>query len=166
MRKRNFSKFSHHTLDTRGTGKTYASAFAVRELGYKKVLFLVHRNQIAEQAMKSYQKVFGESIKTGMVTGKSHDYDADFIFATVQTLSKTENLEIFPRDYFECCIYDEAHHTSADSYKKVMDYFTPKFTLGMAATPDKRDDHVNYLSHAVQYFLWKRLLTVVTITHL
>lgn len=60
MRKRNFSKFSHHTLDTRGTGKTYASAFAVRELGYKKVLFLVHRNQIAEQAMKSYQKVFGE----------------------------------------------------------------------------------------------------------
>lgn len=99
MRKRNFSKFSHHTLDTRGTGKTYASAFAVRELGYKKVLFLVHRNQIAEQAMKSYQKVFGESIKTGMVTGKSHDYDADFIFATVQTLSKTENLEIFPRDF-------------------------------------------------------------------
>lgn len=129
-------------LSSTGTGKTYASAFAVRELGYKKVLFLVHRNQIAEQAMKSYQKVFGGSIKTGMVTGKSHDYDADFIFATVQTLSKTENLERFPRDYFECCIYDEAHHTSADSYKKVMDYFTPKFTLGMTATPDKRDDHI------------------------
>lgn len=45
--------------------------------------------------MKSYQKVFGGSIKTGMITGKSHDYDADFIFATVQTLSKTENLERF-----------------------------------------------------------------------
>lgn len=53
----------------------------------------------------------------GLVTGKSHDYDADFIFATVQTLSKKENLERFARDHFECCIYDEAHHTSADSYK-------------------------------------------------
>lgn len=62
MRKRNFSKFSHHTLDTRGTEKTYASAFAVRELGYKKVLFLVHRNQIAEQAMKSYQKAMEENL--------------------------------------------------------------------------------------------------------
>ena len=122
--------------------KTYASAFAVRELGYQKVLFLVHRNQIAEQALKSYQKVFGPSVKMGLVTGKSHDYDADFIFATVQTLSKKENLERFARDHFECCIYDEAHHTSADSYKKVMDYFTPQFTLGMTATPDKRDDHI------------------------
>ena len=64
------------------------SVFAVRELGYQKVLFLVHRNQIAEQALKSYQKVFGPSVKMGLVTGKSHDYDADFIFATVQTLSK------------------------------------------------------------------------------
>lgn len=129
-------------LSGTGTGKTYASAFAVRELGYKKVLFLVHRNQIAEQALKSYKKVFGPSVKMGLVTGKYHDYDADFIFATVQTLSKTENLERFVRNHFECCIYDEAHHTSADSYKKVMDYFTPQFTLGMTATPDKRDDHI------------------------
>jgi glycolate oxidase len=113
-------------LSSTGTGKTYASAFAVRELGYQKVLFLVHRNQIAEQALKSYQKVFGPSVTMGLVTGKSHDYGADFIFATVQTLSKTENLERFARDHFECCIYDEAHHTSADSYKKVMDYFTPQ----------------------------------------
>ena len=80
-------------LSSTGTGKTYASAFAVRELGYQKVLFLVHRNQIAEQALKSYQKVFGPSVKMGLVTGKSHDYGADFIFATVQTLSKKENLE-------------------------------------------------------------------------
>lgn len=30
-----------------------------------------------------------------------------------------ENLERFARDHFECCIYDEAHHTSADSYKRL-----------------------------------------------
>ena len=125
-----------------GTGKTYASAFAMREMGFKRVLFLVHRNQIAKQAKASFERVFGSRIKTGLVSGIRHDYEVDFVFATVQTLSKQENLKRFPRYYFDACIYDEAHHTSAGSYKRVMDYFTPKFTLGMTATPDKRDDNI------------------------
>ena len=129
-------------ISATGTGKTYASAFAMRELGFKKVLFLVHRNQIAKQAKASFERVFGSRIKTGLVSGIKHDYEADFVFATVQTLSKQENLERFPRDYFDACIYDEAHHTSAGSYKRVMDYFIPEFTLGMTATPDKRDDNI------------------------
>lgn len=129
-------------ISATGTGKTYASAFAMRELGFKRVLFLVHRNQIAKQARASFERVFGSRIKTGLVSGIKHDYDGDFVFATVQTLSKPENLERFSRDYFDACIYDEAHHTSAGSYKRVMDYFTPEFTLGMTATPDKRDDNI------------------------
>lgn len=129
-------------ISATGTGKTYASAFAMRELGFKRVLFLVHRNQIAKQAKVSFERVFGSWIKTGLVSGIKHDYEADFVFATVQTLSKQENLERFPRDYFDACIYDEAHHTSAGSYKRVMEYFTPEFTLGMTATPDKRDDNI------------------------
>lgn len=129
-------------ISATGTGKTYASAFAMRELGFRRVLFLVHRNQIAKQAKASFERVFGSGIKTGLVSGDKHDYDADFVFATVQTLSKQENLERFSRDYFDACIYDEAHHTSAGSYKKVMDYFTPEFILGMTATPDKRDDNI------------------------
>jgi len=130
-------------ISATGTGKTYASAFAMRELGFKKVLFLVHRNQIAKQAKESYERVFGSSIHMGLVSGTKQDYEAEFIFATVQTLSKPENLKKLPRDYFDACIYDEAHHTSAGSYKRVMDYFTPKFTLGMTATPDKRDDNID-----------------------
>lgn len=130
-------------ISATGTGKTFASAFAMRELGFKRVLFLVHRNQIAKQAKKSFEKVFGSQAKTGLVSGYSHDFEADFVFATVQTLNKIENLEKFSRDYFNCCIYDEAHHTSAESYKKILDYFTPGFILGMTATPDKRDDHID-----------------------
>ena len=38
---------------------------------------------------------------------------------------------------------DEAHHSAANSYKKVMDYFHPKLWLGMTATPDKRDDNLD-----------------------
>ena len=141
LRKRKMDKAL--LISATGTGKTYASAFAMRELGFKRVLFLVHRNQIARQAKVSFERVFGSRIRTGLISGNATDYHADFIFATVQTLSKQENLEHFPKDYFDACIYDEAHHTSAESYKRVMDYFTPQFTLGMTATPDKRDDHID-----------------------
>ena len=125
-----------------GTGKTYASAFAAREMGFARVLFLVHRNQIARQAWKSYRKVFDRKVSMGMVTGKYQDYDADFVFATVQTLSKEETLKKYSKEYWDLIIIDEAHHSSADSYKKIMEYFTPKLWLGMTATPDKRDDNL------------------------
>ena len=129
-------------ISATGTGKTYASAFATRELEFKKVLFLVHRNQIAKQALKSYRKIFDGKVSMGMVTGKYQDYNADFVFATVQTLSKAETLNRYKKDHWDLIIIDEAHHSSADSYKKIMDYFTPKLWMGMTATPDKRDDNL------------------------
>lgn len=103
---------------------------------------LAYRPQFVYNDNEKGQKVFGSKIRAGIVSGNQHDYEADFVFATVQTLSKMKNLQKFPKEYFEACIYDEAHHTSAESFKRVMDYFTPKFTLGMTATPDKRDDNV------------------------
>ncbi len=132
-------------LSSTGTGKTYASAFAMRELQYKKVLFIVHRNQIAKQALKSFRKVFGGSVSMGMLSGTLNrmEYDKDYIFATIQTLSKDENMRRFSPEHFDAIVYDEAHHTSADSYKKVMNYFKPQFSLGMTATPDKRDDNID-----------------------
>ena len=129
-------------ISATGTGKTYASAFAARELRFKRVLFLVHRNQIAKQALKSYRKVFGDKVSLGRVTGKYQEYDADFVFATVQTLSKEETLHRYKKDHWDLIIIDEAHHSSADSYRKVLDYFTPNLWLGMTATPDKRDDNL------------------------
>ena len=93
--------------------------------------------------MKSYRKVFDGKVSMGMVTGKYQDYDADFVFATVQTLSKEETLKRYDKDHWDLIIIDEAHHSSADSYKKIMDYFTPNLWLGMTATPDKRDDNLD-----------------------
>lgn len=114
----------------------------MRELGFQRVLFLVHRNQIAKQATKSYRKVFSGKVSMGLVTEKYQEYDADFVFATVQTLSKEETLKKYDRAAFDAVIIDEAHHSAANSYKKVMDYFMPKLWLGMTATPDKRDDNL------------------------
>ena len=129
-------------ISATGTGKTYASAFAMRELGFKRVLFLVHRGQLARQTKKSYEKVFANTVSMGLVGVGYHDYDKDYIFATVQTLNKDEHLMEYKPDAFDCIVLDEAHHTSADTYQKVMNYFTPKLWLGMTATPDKRDDNI------------------------
>ena len=125
-----------------GTGKTYASAFAMRELGFKRVLFLVHRGQLARQTKKSYEKVFAKSVSMGLVGAGYHEYDADYVFATVQTLNRDEHLLQYDKDAFDCIVLDEAHHVTADTYQKIMKHFSPKLWLGMTATPDKRDDNV------------------------
>ncbi len=132
-------------ISATGTGKTYASAFAMRELGYKRVLFLVHRNQLARQTKKSYSNVFSRSVSMGIVCGRDsldECKDKDYVFATVQTLSRDENLKTFPPDYFDAIILDETHHSVANTYQKIMQYFKPDLWLGMTATPDKRDDHI------------------------
>ena len=90
-----------------GTGKTYASAFAMRELGYKRVLFLVHRGQLARQTKKSYQKVFGKNISMGLVGAGYSDYESDYVFATVQTLNRDEHLHKYNPDEFDCIILDD-----------------------------------------------------------
>lgn len=129
-------------ISATGTGKTYASAFAMRELGFKRVLFLVHRNQLAKQAKRSYEKVFHQQVSMGIVGAGMHEYDADYVFATRDTLWREEHLHQYKPTDFDCIILDEAHHSSADTYQRIMNYFTLKLWLGMTATPDKRDDNI------------------------
>lgn len=114
----------------------------MRELGFKRVLFLVHRGQLARQTKKSYEKVFAKSVSMGLVGAGYHEYDADYVFATVQTLNRDEHLLQYDKDAFDCIVLDEAHHVTADTYQKIMKHFLPKLWLGMTATPDKRDDNV------------------------
>ena len=127
-------------ISATGTGKTYASAFAMRELGFERVLFLVHRSTLAKQALTSFRKVFEDKKSMGIVGAGYSDYDADYIFAMVETLHKEDNLRKFAPEEFDCIVLDEAHHSPANTYQKVMEYFKPKLFLGMTATPDKRDD--------------------------
>ena len=129
-------------ISATGTGKTYASAFAMRELGFKQVLFPVHRGQLARQTKKSYEKIFDKSVSMGLVGAGHSDYARDYVFATIQTLNRDEHLQKYEPDAFDCIILDEAHQSSANTYQKVMNYFTPKLWLGMTATPDKRDDDI------------------------
>lgn len=127
-------------ISATGTGKTYASAFAMRELGFNRVLFLVHRSTLAKQALASFRNVFEDKKSMGIVGAGYSDYDADYIFAMVETLHKEDNLRKFAPEEFDCIVLDEAHHSPANTYQKILEYFKPKLFLGMTATPDKRDD--------------------------
>lgn len=126
-------------ISATGTGKTYLSAFDVMQYNPRKVLFVVHREQIAKAAMKSFKNIFGDTKTYGILSGNSHDVDADFLFCTIQTISKTEYMHGFVPDYFDYIIFDEVHRAGAASYKKIIDYFKPKFLLGMTATPERSD---------------------------
>ena len=86
-----------------GTGKTYASAFAVKDFNPKRFLFIVHREQIAKQSINAYKNVIKD--KTfGLLTGNKKDFNADYIFATIQTLSKDDIYTKFEKDEFDYII--------------------------------------------------------------
>lgn len=140
-------------ISATGTGKTYASAFAMRAENPQKVLFIVHREQIAKQAIRSYKKVFGKTKRFGLLSGTHKEYDADYLFSTMQMMAKPEVMSRFARDKFDTIIIDEVHRAGADSYQRIMEYFQPKFWLGMTASPDRMDgfDIYGLFHHNIAY---------------
>ncbi|MEG0813392.1 MAG: DEAD/DEAH box helicase [Clostridium sp.] len=140
-------------ISATGTGKTYAAAFALRSQNPNKALFLVHREQIAKQAIKSFQNVFGETKKMGLLSGNSKDFEADYLFSTMQMMGKPEIRKRFQPDEFQTIIVDEAHRIGAATYQEIMEYFTPKFWLGMTASPERTDnfDVYNAFYHNIAY---------------
>ena len=124
-------------ISATGTGKTYLSAFDVREFRPKRLLFLVHNENILKDALKSYKTVLGTQYTYGYYTGTAKDRDATALFSTIQTMQK--RLDDFPRDWFDYVICDEAHHSTARMYSTILLHFRPKFMLGMTATPERMD---------------------------
>ncbi|HKM00895.1 MAG TPA: DUF3427 domain-containing protein [Sedimentibacter sp.] len=135
-----------------GTGKTYAAAFALREMKPKKALFLVHREQIAKQAIKSFKNVFGKSKTFGLLSGTSKDMEDEFLFSTMQMMAKPEIFKQFSSQEFDVIVIDEVHHAGAESYQRIMNYFHPEFWLGMTASPDTNNyDIYSIFGHQIAY---------------
>lgn len=136
-----------------GTGKTYASAFALREIDPKRILFLVHREQIAKQALSSYKHVFGQEHSFGLLSGNSKDFECDYLFSTMQTMAKDDSLSHFDRDDFDVIVIDEVHRAGASSYQKIMNYFRPAYWFGMSASPERSDnfDIYSLFDHNILY---------------
>ena len=140
-------------ISATGTGKTYLSAFDVQKVKPKKFLFIVHRRTIAEEAMKTFQNLLGSDIKMGIFSGNRKELEADYLFSTIQTISKQEHLDKFDSKYFDYIVIDETHRAAADSYQRIMNHFSPKFLLGMTATPERTDgdDIFKMFDHNIAY---------------
>ncbi|MCD4771710.1 DEAD/DEAH box helicase family protein [archaeon] len=135
-----------------GLGKTIVAAFCALTLFKKKirngkrcrVLFLCHDNGILEQSVEEFRKVLGKKYSFGIFHGQEKVYDeVDVLFASFQTLGGNKNRdgwkEAFLEDEFDFVIVDESHHSHAGTYKPVIDYFKPRYLLGITATPDRMD---------------------------
>jgi superfamily II DNA or RNA helicase len=127
-------------ISSTGTGKTYASAFAIREMQPKRVLYVAHREQILTKSMGSYQEVLGKDVQMGLLSGNSRpESSCTIVFSTINMMAKDNVLTQYKKDEFDFIVIDEVHRAGADSYKKIMAYFQPKFCLGMTATPERTD---------------------------
>ena len=131
-------------ISATGTGKTYLSAFDVKKTKPNRFLFLVHREQILDQAIESFKEVIGEENFFGKLCGNKKDENANYLFSTVQTMSKDEILNNFETDHFNYIILDETHRSGAKSYQKILNHFKPDFMLGMTATPERTDGYNIY----------------------
>lgn len=125
-------------ISATGTGKTYLAAFSVQKAAPRRILFLVHREQILKQAAQTFQHVLG-NISIGFLTGTHKNFTAPYLFSTISMMAKPEILTQFAPTHFDYIIIDETHRAGAASYRKIIEYFRPQFCLGMTATPSRSD---------------------------
>ncbi|MEO2076982.1 MAG: DEAD/DEAH box helicase [Bacillus sp. (in: firmicutes)] len=139
-RLRSFGEKKALVIAATGTGKTYMSAFDVKNVKPKKLLFIVHREEILKKAKDTFEMLLPNGgLSFGLLTGNHKQKHVDYVFATIQTISKC--FHEFEKDEFEYLIIDEAHHATSSTYQTVLNYFEPKFTLGMTATPERSDGY-------------------------
>lgn len=129
-------------ISATGTGKTILAALAVRQLAPARTLFVVHREQILKKAAEEFGRVLQigpENI--GFFVGQRREIEREVVFATVQTLSRPENLADLSPYQFDMVIIDEVHRSGAETYQSILNHFRPAFTLGLTATPERTDGY-------------------------
>lgn len=135
-------------ISATGTGKTFASAFAsqaINKFKVKKLLFIAHREIILSQAKSTFDYVYESKVKSALLTGNNKEYEgSDFVFASFSMMIKKEVREKFKPNEFDLIIIDEVHRVGENRYQDIINYFKPKFLLGMSATPDRMDGYDLY----------------------
>lgn len=117
-----------------GGGKTRIFSHIAEQAAKRgnRVCVLVHRAELLDQASRSMP------VHHGLIAaGRSMDLSHAVQIASVQTLAR--RLRLIPRDFFQLLIIDEAHHTTAGTWAKVLEYFNTARLLGVTATPIRCD---------------------------
>ncbi|AUG56906.1 type I restriction enzyme EcoKI subunit R [Acetivibrio saccincola] len=133
MRKRNESiALLYHAT---GAGKTVTAVTDAKNFG-ERTLFIAHTKELIKQAKKTFKQIWPQ-VSVGSYLGEEKEKNAYVVCGSVQNVS--QNLDDFAPDEFGYLIIDECHHSAANTYKKILNYFKPKFTLGLTATPERAD---------------------------
>ena len=124
-----------------GLGKTVVSALQLERMLAEqpgRVLYVTHQNEILRQARRTYETLLPPEITYGYFHGEEkHLHKVDVLFASFQTMVTSR--ELFAHDEFTYVIVDEAHHVHAETYRPTVEYFQPRFMIGLTATPDRAD---------------------------
>lgn len=128
-----------------GTGKTVVSAFDYKlfsEANRNRLLFVAHRQEILVQSRNAYRSVLMDANFGDVWVGQYKPVGGiDHLFVSVQTFNSKYD-EIFsnlPQNYYDYIVIDEVHHSTANSYRKVLEHFSPKLLIGLTATPERMD---------------------------
>lgn len=123
-----------------GTGKTVVMATLARravEAGGR-VLLLAHRGELLEQARDKFRSL-GLETALEKAENRARSSDAPVVVASVQTLANISRLSQWKPCTFTHVFVDECHHSTGESYAKVLDYFGSAKVLGVTATPRRAD---------------------------
>lgn len=131
-----------------GTGKTVISAFDYQEFARThtraRILFTAHREEILRQSLNTYRSVLQDANFGALWAGDSRPQDAsdyEHLFVSISMFNSRFE-EFFAKlepDYYDYIVIDKAHHSQADSYRKLFAHFTPQLLIGLTATPERMD---------------------------
>ncbi|MBL1228740.1 DEAD/DEAH box helicase [Enterococcus sp. BWB1-3] len=124
-----------------GCGKTIVFSKIIEDrvrLG-ERGLVLAHRGELLDQASDKLEKATG--LKTATEKAEQTSIGSFFrvVVGSVQTMQREKRLSMFPPDYFDFIVVDEAHHCISDGYQRVLKHFESANVLGVTATPDRGD---------------------------
>lgn len=135
-----------------GTGKTVISAFdywafsqdCIRRKGRCRILFTAHREEILRQSLNMYRSVLQDANFGALWVGcavPEHEDDYEHLFISISMFNSRfeQFFEQLPADYYDYIVIDEAHHSQADSYRRLFAHFNPKLLIGLTATPERMD---------------------------
>lgn len=123
-----------------GTGKTLTAAAVVklflRTRNAQRVLFLVDRIELEDQAKKAFAGLLANDFQTVIYKENRDDWRrADIVVTTVQSLLFNNKYQrLFSPTDFDLVISDEAHRSIGGNARAVFDYFVG-YKLGLTATP-------------------------------
>jgi superfamily II DNA or RNA helicase len=117
-----------------GGGKTVCFSYIAEQASIKgnRVLILVHRAELLDQASRAMPVPHGV-----IAAGRAMDLSHTVQVASVQTVAR--RLHLLPREFFQLLVIDEAHHTTAGTWSKVVGHFSSARLLGVTATPVRGD---------------------------